>query len=318
MKINLLQLDDAFKCQQAFTKACLELQATEILGSEYSPYFRLWGSDAQFVPFIEHLKRNFTNSNRNQPVITFMGSGDFHHVSAFLIGILAEKHNEPITVIHFDNHPDWVHFDNGVHCGSWVNKALSLSQVDKVITLGVCSKDLNFPEFKGANLNAMKEGKIVLLPYTHRPTFAFHSYGKNVGYTQEKRKIVWNNISEMGVEEFSSLLKKQIKTKSIYITIDKDVLSRKEAETNWDQGEMSLSFMLSVLNKLFAENNIIGVDVTGDYSTPQYKGSFKTKVMKKLEIIMDQPLHRPDMEMAANINQNSNMALLECFKECLR
>ena len=95
-----------------------------------------------------------------------MGSGDFHHVSALLIGMLAEANAEPLTVIHFDNHPDWVHFDGGMHCGSWVNRALALPQVQRVITIGVCSHDLVWPEFKGANLrSAWRDGKIVLLPW---------------------------------------------------------------------------------------------------------------------------------------------------------
>ena len=70
-----------------------------------------------------------------------MGSGDFHHITAFLVAFAVENQSAPITLIHFDNHPDWVKFENGMHCGSWINRALEFRKIGKIITLGVCSHD---------------------------------------------------------------------------------------------------------------------------------------------------------------------------------
>lgn len=50
----------------------------------------------------------------------------------------------------------------------------------------------------------------------------------------------------------------------LYISIDKDVLSDKVLNTNWDQGEMTAEQLLSLLEKLMKEREIIAVDVCGE------------------------------------------------------
>src|SRR5689334_23066956 len=67
-----------------------------------------------------------------EPCVNFVGSGDFHHVTAVLLARFAE----PLTVIHVDNHPDWVAWPRNFNCGGWVNRALELPTVERVITLG--------------------------------------------------------------------------------------------------------------------------------------------------------------------------------------
>ncbi|MBA4602631.1 arginase family protein [Thermoactinomyces mirandus] len=55
-----------------------------------------------------------------------------------------------------------------------------------------------------------------------------------------------------------------IPTRNIYISIDKDVLDRAYAVTNWDQGKMKLQDLLSALKKLMRQKNILGMDVCGE------------------------------------------------------
>ena len=50
---------------------------------------------------------------------------------------------------------------------------------------------------------------------------------------------------------------------NVYISIDKDVLSRVFARTDWDQGTMTLDELSAALRKLRAERRIIGVDLCG-------------------------------------------------------
>ena len=52
--------------------------------------------------------------------ITFLGSGDFHHISEILIS----RFKEPLTVISFDFHPDWDTLPPRFGCGSWVSEVL--------------------------------------------------------------------------------------------------------------------------------------------------------------------------------------------------
>ena len=186
-----------------------------------------------------------------------------------------------------------------MHCGSWVNTALEIPHVERIITIGVCSRDLVRPQWKGANLQAWQEGKIQLLPW-HSPGSRFRSL----------------DIEGIEEGEFLASLALLISTRDVYITIDKDVLSHDDAITNWDQGKMPLSRLLSTLRFVLARHHAIGVDVTGDYSPAHYAGRWNHVALKKLESLLDQPRHI-DAAKAASVNQVSNMALLKVFTEAV-
>ena len=50
----------------------------------------------------------------------------------------------------------------------------------------------------------------------------------------------------------------------VYLSIDKDVLSRNFARTNWDQGDMTLDGLFSAIRDISLKHRIIGVDVCGE------------------------------------------------------
>jgi len=50
----------------------------------------------------------------------------------------------------------------------------------------------------------------------------------------------------------------------LYISIDKDILSKDYCISDWDQGEMTLDEMIDILNVLLKNHQIIGVDICGD------------------------------------------------------
>ncbi len=60
----------------------------------------------------------------------------------------------------------------------------------------------------------------------------------------------------------------------LYISIDKDVLSTDFAITDWDQGDMTLDEMLSILEKLFENHKVIGVDICGESGEMAESGAF--------------------------------------------
>jgi len=295
MFLNLLHVDDALTQQTLFMDACARLQARQTDARRPAAAVRLWGKDAALDRLKAQLASSIYRNCGSGTVVTFMGSGDFHHVSALLIGMLAESRNEPVTIIHFDNHPDWVHFSGGMHCGSWVNRALTLPQVEKVITIGPCSRDLKWPQWKGANLQAWRDGKIALLPW-QSPDARFRKH----------------DMGNMAEDTFLESLKALITTRNVYITIDKDVLTHEDAITNWDQGHMPLSRLLATLRFILTHHYAIGIDVTGDYSKPRYEGHV---TLKKLEALIDQP--RTPKRNAAAVNQKSNLALLDCISEAV-
>ena len=297
-------------------RTCTHGDVRQIEAGVIGSAIRLWGRQHQLDALRRVLGEHFRTAT-DEPQLCFMGSGDFHHITALLLPCVLEKNPEPVTLIHFDNHPDWVRFDGGISCGSWVNHAANHPQVAKVITIGVCSNDLWRPNWKGANLDLLSGGTLELFPYAHAPSRVHHDYGAGASYTQKGKHLHWRTIEEIGEAAFIDLLVSRIPTKNVYITIDKDVLTRDDAETNWDQGMMQLPLLLALLRTIGEQHRIIGTDVNGDYSRPRHHGDPWTLFKKKAERVIDQPFHPPTIAAASAINSATNHALLEVLSEVM-
>ncbi|WP_427339365.1 arginase family protein [Caloranaerobacter sp. DY30410] len=78
-----------------------------------------------------------------RPWIVFLGSGDYHYLSYFLIKNLS---NKPYLIL-FDNHFDMNYAPDGMlSCGSWVREALIDDLIKGVLVIGASSmsKPTNF------------------------------------------------------------------------------------------------------------------------------------------------------------------------------
>ncbi len=316
MRLVVLHLDDALELQADFIRACKEADARQIRMKAEAQAIRLWGRALGLEEFRRALAKEWSE-DPTEPRLTFMGSGDFHHVSAFLVAFAVENQSAPITVVHFDNHPDWVKFENGTHCGSWIHRALQHPKVAKVITVGVCSHDLRRPEWKGADLSPLLQGRLELYPYDHAPSRVRRNYGSAASFEQKSRALHWKTIRSLGPEPFLDYMLSRIATPSVYLTVDKDVLAREDAITNWDQGRMRMPYLLSLVRAIAKQHAVVGADVTGDYSTPRYSGDLWTRFSKRVESFIDQPHGQPDSAQALTINSAANHALLEVFSEVI-
>ena len=316
MRLTLLHVDDALESQPDFICACKNADAELIWVTQEASAIRLWGRPQKLDDFREALVKQLT-SDQAEPRLTFMGSGDFHHITTFLVAFALENQTAPITLIHFDNHPDWVKFENGMHCGSWINRALEFRKIGKIITLGACSRDLKRPEWKGANLTLLSRGLLELYPYDHAPSRVKRDYHSGASFEHKSGALHWKTIRRMGEQNFIEYLLSRIKTKSVYLTIDKDVLAREDAITNWDQGSMRMPYLLSLVIEIGKRHAVIGADVTGDYSTPRYSGNLWTRLCKHAEILIDQPRGKPNHAHAVNINSAANHAILEVLSEVM-
>lgn len=243
----------------------------------------------------------------DMPCVSFLGSGDFHHVTAVLLARL----NEPVTVIHVDNHPDWVSWPRNFNCGGWVNRALDLPQVVKVITLGPCSADLDFPETKFANLKALSCGRLEVYPWRHPPSRVLRRYGHGASHSTRNGKVVWTTLAERPWEDFIDTLLSSVTTKAVYLTIDKDALAEADAVTNWDQGEMSLGHVLTLIERIAATHRLAGADVCGDYSPPEF-----SSWVRRFLSWLDRPSVPPDQPAAHARNDLTNRRLLAAFARC--
>ena len=148
--MNILDLDHSLTGQAPIAQRLASGHATRLDLLDLGPKLRLWSTEKTWKRFTERLAARPRPTDA-RPEILFVGSGDYHHLTpAFLADL-----KEPISLIHFDNHPDWVRFAPKRHCGSWVNRALKMPAVKRIVTLGPCSDDLHNPQLRGGNLGAL-------------------------------------------------------------------------------------------------------------------------------------------------------------------
>lgn len=304
MRPVLLNLDGALAEQSTLLRAdgC---QAVEVWG--LGPALRLWSRPKALAILAGHLRDQAPVGPGRD--LVFAGSGDFHHVTPLLIErAMQAADSGPVTVIHFDNHPDWVRFDNGLHCGSWVGRAARLDGVAKVITVGVCSGDIDQPERKRADLDLVAERRVELYPYRAPDGGPILTIGDQA----------WPSIEALGEGGFIEFLASRIATPAVYITIDKDVLRAEDAVTNWDQGRLSLDGLEAMIRAVAGCAWVIGADVVGDWSPPRYGPGPLAALLKIGEAFLDQPRGATSGDEARRTNEATNLRLLSLFSEVVQ
>ena len=317
MRLNLLHLDDALRRQPRFCATASALGAREVDLSDVGPQVRLWGKSSDLADLRNRLSGALQGLDGNEPIVTWMGSGDFHHVSALLLSLLAEARKVPLTVVQFDNHPDWVANEGGIHCGSWVKHVLDEGIAQRVVSIGMTSSDLSWPEFKRAGLEHVTAGRLVVFPAEASSSFVFRDYGSGIGHHQTGHKLAWQGVAPIFNEEAAARVLPAIETEAIYITIDKDVLCVSEADTNWDQGQMRLADLLNWLRTLARRHKVVGLDVIGDRSKTRFGGSLMPQFLKRCEILIDQPWRRRRGALGEEVNEHTNLAILEAVRAML-
>lgn len=301
MRPAFLHLDEALHGQPDLLEAGRAAGARSADARRLGPALRLWSRPKALDRLREVVAKQLPSDDG--PKLVFAGSGDFHHVTPLLLTRALERDPGPVTLVHFDNHPDWVRFENGMHCGSWVNRAAALPGVAKVITLGVCSRDIERPERKGAVLSLLSEDRLELYPYRN-PTGRdrLNLCGRS-----------FPTIEAVGEASFLDLLLQRVATDAVYVTIDKDVLRGEDAVTNWDQGQASLEFVLQAIARLRGSKRLIGADVVGDYSAPVFGGGLLAGMLKRGEAWLDHPSQQSPSAHTNALNQAVNLRLLDAF-----
>jgi arginase family enzyme len=195
------------------------------------------------------------------PTIVFMGSGDYHHVSYLLIERLRCL-SKPVQVVVFDNHPDNMRYPFGIHCGSWVRHVSRLSFVSCVHVIGITSGDV-----QGAHL-----WENHLLPlYTGR--VRYWCVGRDLGAMRVlgiRQSQSFATVNDL-LDRFAA--ESRTWTDPIYLSIDKDVLSRDVVQTNWDQGVMTLEELERAIGMV--RHLVIASDVTGEVSSYRFSTRYK-------------------------------------------
>jgi hypothetical protein len=180
------------------------------------------------------------------------GSGDFHYLTALWVRRVAE----PVTLVSFDNHPDWDVRPPKWGCGGWVNRALELPNVKHVAVWGCGNFECWWPHQIFGNRWAERAGNLEVHPWADdRPA-------KDL---QRRGAILRDNWRER-FERFV----KGLGGGNVYVTIDLDCLRAEEAVTNWESGRFCVVDLEWALLCLRGRTKIIGGDICGAFSLPSY------------------------------------------------
>ena len=182
----------------------------------------------------DEIRNIITEKGISSKGIHFIDNGNYHYMSA----ILLDQVKEPFTLVVLDHHPDMQApaFGDILSCGGWVLDVIERNEF--VRDIHVIGADAGLIDKLDAETRAR----------AHFHDFSNDPQGRGLRFIFE----------ELSKSEFP-----------VYLSIDKDVLSRDGLVTNWDQGEMCIDDMLSFVRELQAKCQIIGIDVCGECALEQ-------------------------------------------------
>ncbi|MBJ9954484.1 MULTISPECIES: hypothetical protein [unclassified Acinetobacter] len=191
-----------------------------------------------------------------------LGSGDYHHLTQLLLKRL--KPNRQIHLIVCDNHPDNMRYPFGIHCGSWVYWASRLTQIARIDVIGISSDDISLKHAWENHWSPLYKGKL-----------HYWSIQQSANWTKWiGAGASWHSYAEPE-QLMSDFLSEELQKTDlpIYLSIDKDVLSKDVVMTNWDQGHFLEKHLVNLIQA--CSGNLIGADITGDVSAFHYQNRFK-------------------------------------------
>lgn len=161
--------------------------------------------------------------------IHFLDSGNYHYMTRLFV----EKIHEPFSLVLFDHHSDMQQpvIHELTSCGSWAADVLRTNRyIRQLILVG--------PERPGiGEIGSEFQSKLVCITMQ----------------ALQKHQVL---------EEFAKIRQDL----PAYISVDKDVLDRYDARTNWNQGNMSVDMLEKLLGEVFSHQQVIGIDICGECS----------------------------------------------------
>jgi hypothetical protein len=262
MDIRVLDLDGSIRQQPLF------LQRFQPLVHDlrrWGPRLRLGCTFRAFRRWEAALARAVASPMDTAPALTFVGSGDFHHVSLSLV----RRIGQPFNLLIFDNHPDWMRGIPFLHCGTWVVHAARLPQIRHIFHVG---GNVDFDNtFRWlAPWKLLRSGKVHVLPSVR----GFEGGGWAKVPHQPLRPEPHTPMDEGRLRRLLQPFEEELARWPLYVSLDKDVMSSQEATVNWDSGHLTLAEVETALT-LFTEaahDKLAGMDVVGDWSPVDLSG----------------------------------------------
>ncbi len=212
------------------------------------------------------------------PWLARFGSGDFHHLSLMLLETLPTP-ARPVSLVLFDNHPDWFVLPPRYHCGNWVAGVLGLPWIERVILIGQGGDDLKFAPMHFAPAADLASGRLTIHPYrvseVRAPMTGLRAAGRDSRLGADRRLLRFETVESVGLSELASRLAAELAGRSVYISVDKDCLRASDAATDWDQGEIGLEELASAVRVIGEAVELVGADVCGGRASTPMSGLFK-------------------------------------------
>lgn len=300
--LRILNFDDSVTKQTRL----LSQYKTEIIDfTDIGPRARFWLD----VKTAGEIRRRLRGSDANS--ITFLGSGDFHQVS----NVLIKEYAEELSVIDFDFHPDWDILPPRFGCGSWVSQALKNKNILKALLLAAGSGDLRAPALQTGNLGVLRKQRLEIYPYRQESSRVYFRRVPENGSINVRRglfsdEITWHPLEKEELGEFTLKLIRRLPSRKVYISIDKDCLKKEFALTNWEEGYLRLDQLLTILKVMRDNLDIIGLDITGDYSAPGVSGGIKTVISRIDHPRMITAQSCPP-DLICRVNEETNLKIVQ-------
>jgi hypothetical protein len=241
---------------------------------------RDWGPPLRFSAPARVVDDFYRKLEGDLPSFLVYGSGDFHYLTALWVRRLAR----PFILISFDNHPDWDVRPPQWGCGGWINRALELPLAKKISVWGCGNFECWWPWQIFGNRRAEREGRLEVHPWAD---------GRSPSEQDRHGAVLRSNW-----REHFSIFALSLKAMDLYITIDLDCLRAEEAVTNWENGRFTVDDLAWALSELRRNGRIIGGDICGAFSPPQY-----ARGKQRFAATMDHPkLPVTNLESSRKIN----------------
>ena len=213
---------------------------------------RVWGPRLRYSSTARELEAFAAEVRGRVKAFTLFGSGDFHHLSALWLRQVAES----VTLIIFDNHPDWDLRPPRWGCGTWINRALALPQVEAAAIWGCGNFELDWPGHFFVSRRALASGRLRVWPWTER--LAPSGRRRFPGLTAADWRAQFQTFAA------------GLAGRRLYVSVDLDCLTTAESATNWEQGLFTAADVGWALGELRARGEIVGGDLCGAYSAQSY------------------------------------------------
>ena len=196
------------------------------------------------------------------PPFLLYGSGDFHYLAALWVRRAVRRAGEKqgqnrgqLTVVSFDNHPDWDIRPPRWACGGWICRVLETPQLHASVW-GCGNFELAWPARLFANRAALADGRL-----------AVHAWAERQKPAVCRR---FDCMTRSGWRERFERFAAGLAGNDVYVTVDLDCLRSEEAVTNWENGLFTAEDIAWATRRLRGACRVIGGDLCGAWSRPAY------------------------------------------------